>query len=115
LEKKLVKNKPNAALTGISNGVDKIVEVTQKAQEIILPGSGRRKMFLCVIGVIALTYLIEKMIVKGNMDTVIIWSICCLAGIIAFFFGFNIFGDHLGEFLVKKIFGNGEKNGNKKK
>jgi len=106
------KDKPNVVSTAISNAVDKTVEITQKAQQIVLPGSGRRKMFLCIIGVGCLTYLIEKMIAKGNMDTVIIWSVCCLAGIIAFFFGFNIFGDHLGEIIAEKFFGKGKKNKN---
>lgn len=93
----------NKFLTGVSNTVDKTVEVVEKAQKIVLPGEGRRKMFLCVLGVVALTYLADQMIEKGNLISPLIWTIICIVAVIGFFFGTNILGDHLGEILTKKL------------
>lgn len=95
-------NKSNKVLTRISNTVDKTMEIAEKTQKIVLPGQSRRKMFLCIIGVGALTYLAAQMIKTGGLEVSIIWTVICIVAIIGFFFGANVLGDHLGEFLFKK-------------
>lgn len=93
----------NKFLTGVSHTVDKTVEVAEKTQQIVLPGQGKRKMFLCIIGVLALTYLADQMIKTGGLTTAIIWTVVCIVAVIGFFFGTNILGDHLGEIITKKL------------